>query len=87
MANYDKFLVTLNTAQIVYGPDFVKAAQGFFFFFFFFFLAKLGNTMPLVPKMLDRIVSIELPIDCPLNRMKRFAKLVYLSVFAESPND
>lgn len=79
MANYDKFLVNLNTAGIVYGPDFVKAVQGSF--------AKLGNTMLLVPKMLDRIASIGLPIDCPLNRMKKLAKLVYLSVFAESPND
>lgn len=76
MAKQTKLLVTINTARMVYDPDFAKAS-----------LALLGENTPLVPKILDTVLSIELPVGCPLDKMKKVAKLLFVKVFAESPDD
>lgn len=76
MAKQSKLLVTINTARMVYDPDFAKAS-----------LTLLDENTPLVPKILDTVLSTELPFDCSLDKMKKVAKLLFVRVFAASPND
>lgn len=76
MAKQTKLLVTINTARMVYDPDFAKAS-----------LTLLDEDTPLVPKILDTVLSTELPFDCSLDKMKKLAKLLFVKVFAESPDD
>ncbi|KAL9539304.1 hypothetical protein MBANPS3_010343 [Mucor bainieri] len=79
MAGQNKLKVVVNTAKMVYDPDFVKASKRS--------LTLLGEDAPLVPKMLDSILSTELSFNCSLDKMKKFAKLVFLKVFAKSSDD
>ncbi|KAL7336148.1 hypothetical protein PS15p_201512 [Mucor circinelloides] len=79
MANQDKFLATLQTAQMVYDPDLISASNGS--------LTTLGKKYLLAPKTLNTIASIEIPFNCSLGKMKKLAKFVFLNIFAASEDD
>ncbi|CAO0791106.1 unnamed protein product [Mucor circinelloides] len=79
MANQDKFLATLQTAQMVYDPDLISASNGS--------LTTLGKEYLLAPKTLNTIASIEIPFNCSLGKMKKLAKFVFLNIFAASEED
>lgn len=79
MAKQSKFLVTLETIQMVYDPDFVDASQGS--------IATLDKNALLSPKILNKIASLEIPVNCFLNKMEKVAKSIFLKVFAETPTD
>lgn len=76
MVNQNRLLVTVQTAKMVYDPDFVKAAQRS--------STLLGENALLVPQILGTILHTELYFDCSLERMKKVAKLLFLKVFAKS---